>query len=193
MSTEKCFCHLNGYKVKDADARKAIEDLENNVSETLEDHYNLLMTHGANFLGVGTRLDTIENKLENGGGTGGTGGSSKTWYNITGNPETLVSLKLSELPNGLYYVNIYNVGQEMLYINTRYDGSTVFLTNVYHCQMIIDVHNADNWGKAITILNSVNGTQVKLRPLTDVSELYVYTYDSDRYVNAYCLVEKIEV
>lgn len=25
--TEKCFCHLNGYKVKDADARAAIEEI----------------------------------------------------------------------------------------------------------------------------------------------------------------------
>jgi hypothetical protein len=30
----KCFCHLNGYKVKDADARKSIEDLTTSLSET---------------------------------------------------------------------------------------------------------------------------------------------------------------
>ena len=30
---DRCFCHLNGYKVKDADARKSIEDLQNNKVE----------------------------------------------------------------------------------------------------------------------------------------------------------------
>lgn len=29
---DKCFCHLNGYKVKDADARKSIEELSKNFS-----------------------------------------------------------------------------------------------------------------------------------------------------------------
>lgn len=30
--SEKCFCHLNGYKVKDADARKDIENINNAIS-----------------------------------------------------------------------------------------------------------------------------------------------------------------
>lgn len=30
---DKCFCHLNGYKVKDADARKSIEELTTKVTE----------------------------------------------------------------------------------------------------------------------------------------------------------------
>lgn len=37
MSTEKCFCHLNGYKVKDADARAKIEQFDialNRFAET---------------------------------------------------------------------------------------------------------------------------------------------------------------
>lgn len=32
MENEKCFCHLNGYKVKDADARTSIEKLNKEVS-----------------------------------------------------------------------------------------------------------------------------------------------------------------
>lgn len=32
MAEEKCFCHLNGYKVKDADARKEIETLKEQVN-----------------------------------------------------------------------------------------------------------------------------------------------------------------
>lgn len=31
MSEEKCFCHLNGYKVKDADARNSIETIKENI------------------------------------------------------------------------------------------------------------------------------------------------------------------
>lgn len=33
---EKCFCHLNGYAVKDATARKSIEGLNNNYSALLK-------------------------------------------------------------------------------------------------------------------------------------------------------------
>ena len=36
---EKCFCHLNGYKVKDSDARKSIENLLNEIN-TLSENTN---------------------------------------------------------------------------------------------------------------------------------------------------------
>lgn len=40
MAEDRCFCHLNGYKVKDADARKEIEQIKNSFKE-LEDLENL--------------------------------------------------------------------------------------------------------------------------------------------------------
>lgn len=37
MSNEKCFCHLNGYKVKDADARKGIEEVKKELKNASAD------------------------------------------------------------------------------------------------------------------------------------------------------------
>lgn len=59
MSAEKCFCHLNGYKVKDADARESIENIEGDLLEyddRLTDLEGYQMDHAG-------RLTTIENEL----------------------------------------------------------------------------------------------------------------------------------
>ena len=40
MATEKCFCHFNGYEVKDAKARKDIETLNNSVLDATNDTRN---------------------------------------------------------------------------------------------------------------------------------------------------------
>lgn len=40
-NTEKCFCHLNGYKVKDADARAAVEILSGEVERLTTENANL--------------------------------------------------------------------------------------------------------------------------------------------------------
>lgn len=64
MSEEKCFCHLNGYKVKDADARKAIEQID----------ISLERLSGTTLPAMDKRMETIENGLlaleENAGGGG---------------------------------------------------------------------------------------------------------------------------
>ena len=52
MSEEKCFCHLNGYKVKDADARKQIENLALQVT-----------TNGANIGELESDLATLNNRV----------------------------------------------------------------------------------------------------------------------------------
>lgn len=52
---EKCFCHLNGYKVKDADARAMIEDLENKEHQNADDIRN----QGATVEEYGQRLDGV--------------------------------------------------------------------------------------------------------------------------------------
>lgn len=36
MAEDKCFCHLGGFAVKDAYARKKIEEMEENAQELLE-------------------------------------------------------------------------------------------------------------------------------------------------------------
>ena len=50
MSAEQCFCHLNGYKVKDADARELIENIEGDLLEFDERLYD-----------IEGRITTIEN------------------------------------------------------------------------------------------------------------------------------------
>lgn len=51
--SEKCFCHLNGYKVKDSEARKQ------------------LSAHDVVIKGLSEGITELSEKLENGGGGGG--------------------------------------------------------------------------------------------------------------------------
>lgn len=39
---DKCFCHLNGYAVKDATARKSIEELSKKVDDLVNDLSKIL-------------------------------------------------------------------------------------------------------------------------------------------------------
>lgn len=68
MENEKCFCHFNGYKVKDAEARSRIETIEgeiadnsNNVKEVLD-----------NIILINERVNTIEGTYSNLEGTDAT-------------------------------------------------------------------------------------------------------------------------
>ena len=56
-NTEKCFCHLNGYKVKDADARAGVEILSGEVEG--------LKTTAT---GLATEVEGLKNSAGSGGG-----------------------------------------------------------------------------------------------------------------------------
>ena len=62
MENEKCFCHLNGYKVKDADARKNIDDLNTSLN-TLESETNTKLSTLESE--TNTKLSTLESETEN--------------------------------------------------------------------------------------------------------------------------------
>lgn len=66
--SEKCFCHLNGYKVKDADARKSIEEINENLETALT--------------AIGEGLSELQddvNALKEGAGAGGSSGGTKLY------------------------------------------------------------------------------------------------------------------
>ena len=52
--SDRCFCHLNGYKVKDADARKKIQEIDDYVS-----HLDYKFGIGKNKIGVLIKGETI--------------------------------------------------------------------------------------------------------------------------------------
>lgn len=55
MSTDKCFCHFNGYAVKDAEARKRLDDIEALVDDlediviNFDNHHNKRATATATY------------------------------------------------------------------------------------------------------------------------------------------------
>lgn len=58
MAEEKCFCHLGEYKVKDADARKQIEDLNAEVAELKE------LAESLECEVTAEELDALEDRIE---------------------------------------------------------------------------------------------------------------------------------
>lgn len=128
---------------------------------------------------------------ENAGASGG--GSSKNWYHKTGNPETLVSLDFKNLDVGLYVVDLYSAGTDGFYINKAYGASNPVLGNAYQAKLMIQVGINDG-NKYVSVLNSFSsGSTQKLRPVSYVNELYVFTYDSSAVVDVYYSIEKVGV
>lgn len=67
MAEKKCFCHLNGYEVKDAQARRDIDDLYTRADEIENEAADRMDQFGAVVDAHGTRIAA----LEEGGGSGG--------------------------------------------------------------------------------------------------------------------------
>lgn len=57
--SEKCFCHLNGYKVKDADARAEIKNLKAQATELLNKITQLEESGGGNYVEKNTSESTL--------------------------------------------------------------------------------------------------------------------------------------
>ena len=62
MSDNKCFCHLNGFEVKDAKARNSIETLNNTTSEISED-VSLLETRMDTFIALPEGTTTADAEI----------------------------------------------------------------------------------------------------------------------------------
>ena len=61
MSEEKCFCHLNGYAVKDSTARKQIEDLSKKVNEDIAEQLTTLDEKVTD--DINTAIDGLRNEI----------------------------------------------------------------------------------------------------------------------------------
>lgn len=133
-----------------------------------------------------SRITSLEN-------SGGGGGSSKRWYHKTGNAETLVSLDFKNLDVGLYVVDMYCAGTEGFYIHSTYTGSSPLVSSAYQAKLMIQVTINDG-NKYVSVINAwaPNNSQ-RIRPLSYVNELYVFTYDSGNAVDVYYSVEKVGV
>ena len=104
-----CFCHLNGYEVKDKEARTAISNLNTSVStaqSTANAAKSAAATNASNITALGERVTALE-------GSGGSGGSATikhVVYSIVGgatastntNNQAIISLYMTEEPPTTY-------------------------------------------------------------------------------------------
>lgn len=69
MADNKCFCHLNGYEVKDAESRRRITnvegDIENRIDPMLTRHDEGLTKHAVKMADIQAYFDTTVTPMEN--------------------------------------------------------------------------------------------------------------------------------